>query len=740
MRITGIVFWLWLIPFVAGAQVGTDQSSWVLGSEDIMVSDKTDSRVVSAGRIEQEREWAPVTVYVVTDDEIFERGYTTLTDLLRDIPGIQVTDVAGARDGSSFLLNGLYGNYYCRILVDGQPVTPSVLPGMPLDGVLPLHAAERVEVVTGNNSSVWGGEAVAGVVNIITKKSPRPVWVRSGISLGTGPWFNMHTLIGGTTGKPGKQLQYTLTAKLNNEKDLQVTRSYDEVYTPGRYSEEAVNEPWYRGDTLSPETGDLPRRAEYLGFSLSYRNTGFSFSHSERAMHSSTGLSTGTYGYFNRNARLFDIMNRALFYWSFETGKIQHRTTTGWLNYRLDNYSGFQYIKDRGDRGFVYKFSGSDDIWIDHVLSLVNKSFSFSAGFSGAYKGNLPETNGLDSPFPTGEFQPFSLIDSTFNPVATQWKSYNYYSIGTFAHSSIQLKRLLLEAGIRFDYHELYGNQLSPFTGITYRKAGWTLAFQAGMGFRPPSLYYEHYNDFYAKGNQMIYQWTEGAPLYAERFRNAGLRISHPVTSEISLTLSGNYHLLDRQISPSPILIDTTLFPDAENNLAFSWRNDPDSKARLGSFQLTADGDFRETKAKWHSQLSATYNFGREVLPNGLGELDGVRAVPEYLIQFTLSVQPADGWKLFGRMTAAGKSMKRFYPVPPDQMEIVGLPVSVDGYFLIDLISHWTITKYLSGFIEVRNLGSTPRGGLDATGTYDDLIYNPQPLRQIRGGFNFRLE
>jgi hemoglobin/transferrin/lactoferrin receptor protein len=124
--------------------------------------------MVTANRILQELMDVPMTVNVVTEEDIRNQPYATITELLRNIPGIGLAEQSGARAGSSRISIRGEGNARTLIIINGVKVSdkdnsdPSVL--------INLSDIERIEIIKGPSSVIFGSEAIGGVINIITKK------------------------------------------------------------------------------------------------------------------------------------------------------------------------------------------------------------------------------------------------------------------------------------------------------------------------------------------------------------------------------------------------------------------------------------------------------------------------------------------------------------------------------------------------------------------------------------------
>ncbi|NCU23063.1 ligand-gated channel protein [Acinetobacter haemolyticus] len=134
---------------------------------------KLDKIVVTASGFEQDIKKAAASISVLTQEEINKKAYRDVTDALKDVPGVVVT---GGGSSSDISIRGM-GSAYTVIMVDGKKVnTRSVRPNSDNSGIeqgwLPnIGAIERIEVIRGPMSGLYGSDAMGGVINIITKKN-----------------------------------------------------------------------------------------------------------------------------------------------------------------------------------------------------------------------------------------------------------------------------------------------------------------------------------------------------------------------------------------------------------------------------------------------------------------------------------------------------------------------------------------------------------------------------------------
>ncbi|WP_404302494.1 TonB-dependent receptor plug domain-containing protein [Alicycliphilus denitrificans] len=142
---------------------------------------------VTATMTEQDARTAPASVTVITAEELAERNASDLLDAVRGAPGITLTgrQVGGRK---TLALRGLEGKHTLT-LIDGRRISASddVIGHSDYQyGWLPISAIERIEVIRGPMSALYGSEALGGVINIISKK-PRDRWSGSvGVSGATG--------------------------------------------------------------------------------------------------------------------------------------------------------------------------------------------------------------------------------------------------------------------------------------------------------------------------------------------------------------------------------------------------------------------------------------------------------------------------------------------------------------------------------------------------------------------------
>ena len=115
---------------------------------------------------------------MIPRQQIEDKAYRDVTDALKDVPGVVVT---GGASSSDISIRGM-SSKYTLIPVDGKRVdTRGTRPNSDNAGIEqgwlpPMEAIERIEVVRGPMSSLYGSDAMGGVINVITRKTSRTEW------------------------------------------------------------------------------------------------------------------------------------------------------------------------------------------------------------------------------------------------------------------------------------------------------------------------------------------------------------------------------------------------------------------------------------------------------------------------------------------------------------------------------------------------------------------------------------
>ena len=182
---------------------------------------KTGEVTVTAGRVEQQLLDIPMSVSVLTSEEIRDSSARNIGELLADVPGVEV-----GGDGSQGLKRvKIRGENECRslILIDGQKVSEHKSMSGPALLVDP-SSVERIEVIKGPASVLYGSDAIGGVINIITKKgSKKPFEAEASVGWnGAGHGWSESVSLGGSA----KGFKYQLDAGYQSHGNIKTPLGY----------------------------------------------------------------------------------------------------------------------------------------------------------------------------------------------------------------------------------------------------------------------------------------------------------------------------------------------------------------------------------------------------------------------------------------------------------------------------------------------------------------------------------
>ncbi|MBP6115184.1 MAG: TonB-dependent receptor [Neisseriaceae bacterium] len=137
--------------------------------------------VVTATGFEQRIRNAPASITVITEEELAQKNFISLAEVLKEVPGVDVRNGTGKTGNLSIEMRGM-PSQYTLILIDGrrQNTSGDVMPNGFSDAgfgfIPPLSAIRRIEVIRGPMSTLYGSDAMGGVINIITKPVSTREW------------------------------------------------------------------------------------------------------------------------------------------------------------------------------------------------------------------------------------------------------------------------------------------------------------------------------------------------------------------------------------------------------------------------------------------------------------------------------------------------------------------------------------------------------------------------------------
>ncbi len=329
---------------------------------EMSLEDLLNVEVTSVSRREQRLSQSASAIYVITAEDIRRSGATTLPDVLRMAPGVQVMQMDGVKWAVG--IRGFNGRFSNKLLVmiDGRSLYSPAFGGVYWEASEePLDDIERIEVIRGPGATLWGSNAVSGVINIITKRALDTQGAR--VSGGGG---NQEGALGSARfgGEAGARLQYRLYSTYNSRSGLlrpSGERANDNLLkTQGGFRVDAQlnerDELLFSGDGYQGGGGErytIPSRSPPYSQLSAYRDSFSGGNVLGRWTHKHAGGSlTQFQAYFDRINRdnLLEGHNR----FSLGDAEVQHQRE--FSRQRLVAGAGYRVSRDNMQEGWYAEF------------------------------------------------------------------------------------------------------------------------------------------------------------------------------------------------------------------------------------------------------------------------------------------------------------------------------------------------------------------------------------------------
>lgn len=418
-----------------------------LGDEDL--EDLAKIQVYSASRHLQNTSEAPASVNIITAEEIQAYGYRTLADILRSIPGFYVTS------DRNYSFVGVRGvgrlgdwNSLLLVMVDGHRINNNIFDQAMVGSEFPVDVdlIERVEIVPGPSSSLYGTNAFLAVINVITRKPAQLNGVEVSAEAGSFNSYKGRASYGGSF----KGVDMVLSATFYDSQGQ--TLFFPEFNSP------ATNNGIVRHGDDEAYTHVLATFS-FQGFTLQGL-----FSQREK------GAPTAYFGtrFDDPRTRNFDD------YQYFSLG-YQH-VWSGWV---LNAQTSYDEQRLQAPLAFtagpVDNYSTRGNWWT--TSAKVNRTLweKHALTFGCEVRDNLLEHEGN-----------YIAATNTFNVDRDNPTFWALYAQDEFAITT----KLTLNAGLRFDHYSSFGGTANPRVALIYHPLEQTtFKFLYGSAFRAPELF-----------------------------------------------------------------------------------------------------------------------------------------------------------------------------------------------------------------------------------------------------------
>jgi vitamin B12 transporter len=403
----------------------TPTKSW---TEDEILQQELPEIVVTATRVEEPTEETTQDITVITAEEIRNRGIEFVADIFRQISDINVVQNGGFGKNATIFLRGCSPNQIV-IMIDGVKIKSPTTGSFDFSG-LTVDDIERIEIVKGAQSTLYGSEAMAGVINIITKRGKDKPKVT--LRLEGGSYTTTKTslnLSGSTT-----TVDYRLTVSYFNTEGISVAKTGSEDDS-------------YKNSTFSAKVGVRPFENLLIDLNTRYYKD------------------TSELDSFEFGVGMVDDLNFT------QKGEHYLLSAKGDL-FLTDNYEqilNLSFVRD------YLNFKDPDTPFNNATIDTNMKTIDWQHNL---YLDNITLTAGAEYREESGEN--VDNFDVTIKARAA------------YLNTKVILldRSLIINAGARYDDHEFGGSRITYRTGLLYRLPFYGIKFRAsyGTGFRAPTL------------------------------------------------------------------------------------------------------------------------------------------------------------------------------------------------------------------------------------------------------------
>lgn len=394
--------------------------------------------VVSATRSTRTIYNTPTRVEVIAGEELDEKGNMKPGDirmLLAESTGIQTQQTSATSGNSSIRIQGLDGKY-TQMIRDGFPLYSGFSGGLGLLQIAPLDL-QQVEVIKGSSSTLYGGDAIAGLVNLVSKKP-----------------------------KDERQLDFLLngTSALGLDASGFYAQKFEKVGT-------TIYAAYNKGTAYDPSDIGLSAIPKFERFTLNPKL----FLYFNEATRLSAGLNTTIEKRIGGDMEYLKGKGSATHSY-FEENKTQRYSTQLELEHALNDKAKLTF------RNSVSYYDRSIRL-PDYLFSGVQLSTYSEANYN-RHAERTDWVAGLN--FLTDNFREDRNDDFAL-------RNYNYQTIGSFVQNTWNTtEKFTIESGIRGDYHNEYGFFFLPrISGLWKINNHFSTRLGGGLGYKAPSVFTE---------------------------------------------------------------------------------------------------------------------------------------------------------------------------------------------------------------------------------------------------------
>lgn len=700
-----------------------------------------DVKITTASLNEELSGRALAMTRVITAEQIRLRNYQSLKDVLMDLPDFKVDDINDDNSYNTFITRGIVGQEKFVILLDGVRISSPTNERMPIVENYPIHFAKQIEIVYGSASALYGADALAGVINIITKTSPKDFALEFSPSMGNYNTYNgdlfLYKKIGKASltiaGKYFQEQQPDLTERIDEDPQFDLTG-----YNTGTFN--TIFGPITPTVPVSP-TLETPRQAYAVFGALKMEDFQFNMFYNY-AQHSSSVQVTPNNAIYNDDVLYGQGVLMSSINYTKKLRNLRLSSSLMGSIYEMNPKTNFRNVFVGLAPG--YKYAVGSEIKLNQTANWqINRNLNVVGGFTFEFFNSIPKTADLSEPVNTRENIKGTITGTN---LPAQFFQVNYSNIGGFAQLQYAPNQVFsFTLGSRYDYNSRFGATLNPRMGVVVQ-ASKKLAFRLmyGSSFLAPSPLrtFEHYGSFFSTDGGQTYQsffWHLPNPdLKPIQARNLDFGGRYFITDALSVSFNGYYTWLTDLFNDKSDADNTNIYGGQFLGWAVDFIEVPVNEGQQqnygGSLQLDYRKEFKNMKLNTYlivsyvdGKVDATGN-GNQVEIEMIAPLQIKAGVDFSYKRFSLS--PRVVWVGEQRMNA-------FETDTPTKRQ------TLEGYTLLNASLRYQFYKQSSVFINVFNALNQKYRVSNFSGNKENPSHAffgaPQMPLRVQGGFQIKL-
>ncbi len=635
-------------------------------------------KIDTASKSLQSLDSSPARILIVTKEQIRNRGYRSLEDLLNDLPAFQILRHADSGIINQVAIRGIMGNNYFKIMQDGIEINQSDGEILSVAMQYPLMGVERVEVLYGAVGAIYGSDTVSGVINLVSSTKDE-----GGVGVWVGEYGYKYIHLNQAI--KYKDTIFSYKAHYHKDGDYNLYKYYPDMY------QDSSNR-----NFKPQESKSAGLRVLHGGFEAG-ANYRYSSESVFISMSGDNALKKNNIA--DKNANLdTELINAYMKYTAPLFWGVNSQTTLSYDSTELLDKSYFRNKYTNNEAG--HKYSKSYRVELEQILNKTIQNHSLTLGLSYEHYHSTPMTYDLKS---SSDRDPIlGKTDPLLPDIKVPIYKLTWDIFSIFAQDQISLgEHFDVALALRYDKSSEYESSLNPRVAFIHKGKNITQKLIYSQAFLAPSTY----NKYKLYGTPLSDDGSGNLIVKDFRVANENLEPEKSKTFEYNL---------DYTLNPNQLISFSTYYTKVDGMINI--------EAPLSNKEDFFGNGIKVLSAKGASNVATADIYGADISFLGHSYFTGYDF--DYWLSYSFvdgSVKEADekfdAYFSSKHMLKAGStfrynkfsitpSMRWLSPIKAAPYEKGGdyLEDKVNGYILFNLFATYDITKYQSLSFRVDNL------------------------------------